>query len=628
MRKQTVNNRKPPLAEAARHLTVRRAPAARLFAVLPPAVLACALTACVTGSAQSRLEPVRPAADIRRADIERFAEADPARAIHLAGVARALYGPASPAPDGEFLAAITDIEARAVENLKAARSRAADEARWEDAASYTRSLAALGMNAGAEGDLLLAEAKEALARGNDLAAFLAAVRSHAQKPLAREDAHLFLARAVQASQRRTAAFFLTALIAAGGTASPSLREYATGQDTPADMIRGVATVVVDRGIRIERGRGIPDRILGSAFFVDASGLLVTNYHVIASEVDPEYEGFSRMYIRMGDASSARVPARVIGWDRAMDLALIRAEIRPDYVFSVVDRIIPRVGETVNAIGSPGGLEKTVTRGIVSATGRRFLQVGDVIQIDAAVNQGNSGGPVVDMEGRLVGIVFAGAAQYQGLNFAVPAERLATALPAMLHGGKAERPWLGLTLAETAQGAEIVYVAPFTPAAEQQLPEGALLTRINGREITAPQGALIPALQDSLLTGRPGELVSLETADGGRYVVLTALRPVLPLSEAVKADTRERLAAPLFGIILSPTASGGAFARTWHIQRVIRGSIADEMGLSAEDPITIRGFRVLEKEGYALLSINVKKRRMGYLETTMQLPAALDSPDTL
>jgi S1-C subfamily serine protease len=356
--------------------------------------------------------------------------------------------------------------------------------------------------------------------------------------------------------------------------------------------------------------------------------MITNYHVIASEVDPSYEGYSRMYIRMGDSSSVRIPAKVVGWDKAMDLALIKAEVKPDYVFSVADRIIPQVGDTVYAIGSPGGLEKTVTRGIVSALGRRFLQIGDVMQIDAMVNHGNSGGPVVDEEGRLVGIVFAGVEQFPGINFAVPAERLAAALPAMIRGGKAERPWLGLTIAETAQGAEIIYVAPFTPAAEQQIPEGSRIVRFNGMEMSASQGALIPAYQEVLFANKPGELVSLEIDSGVKYTLMTVTRPDLPLANAAKVDTKERLAAPLFGLILSPAIASGIFSSSYQVKKVVRGSIADEVGLSEQDPITIRGFRVVEKEGYALLDINVKKRRMGYLETSMHLPAILDSPDTL
>jgi predicted metalloprotease with PDZ domain len=272
-------------------------------------------------------------------------------------------------------------------------------------------------------------------------------------------------------------------------------------------------------------------------------------------------------------------------------------------------------------------------GIVSALGRRFLQIGDVIQIDAAVNHGNSGGPVVDTSGRLVGIVFAGIEQYQGLNFAVPAERLAAALPAMIKGGKAERPWLGLTVAETSQGAEIIYTAPLTPAAELQIAEGSIIRTINGEKISAPQGLLIPALQDTFFSARPGELVALETSMPGsgtelsRHIIRTVARPDVPLVEASKLDSRERMAAPLFGLILAPTV-GKSFSPSYLVKRVVRGSIADEAGLSEQDPVSIRGFRVLEKDGYALMEINVKKRRMGYLETTMQLPALLDSPDTL
>jgi S1-C subfamily serine protease len=372
-------------------------------------------------------------------------------------------------------------------------------------------------------------------------------------------------------------------------------------------------------------------VLGSAFFVDASGLLITNYHVISSEVDPKYEGYSRMYIRMGDSSSPRILAKVIGWDQTMDLALIKAEYTPEYVYSVADRVIPMVGDTVYAIGSPGGLEKTVTQGIVSALGRRFLQVGDVIQIDAAVNHGNSGGPVVDMLGRLVGIAFAGIEQYPGLNFAVPAERLAAALPAMIAGGRAARPWLGLTVNETSQGAEIIYTAPATPASEQQIREGSIIKSINGREIKTPQGALIPALQDCLFSLNAGDLVALEIVDASgvssRRILRTDARPAVPLAEAARQDSRERIAAPLFGLVLAP-AGGSSFFSTYLVKKVVRGSIADEADLSENDSVTIRGFRLLEDDGYALLEIDVKKRRMGYIETSMQLPAMLDSPDTL
>jgi S1-C subfamily serine protease len=593
---------------------------------------------CVSPAAkEERLAPQKLNAELRLDDIKQYVSEDPAQAIHLIGIYEVLYGPAS-SHTGEQTAetweTLNVLKTTAIDHLKASQEAAIREQRWDDAASLSRSLSSLGIsveNTGNEPDFILAYAKQQLAEGNDLGAFLSAVRAHGLQPLHADDALIFLEQAAAVKQRRTAAFFLAvvdhASNAQGEGISEELRTYAQGQDTATDMIKGVATILVDRGLRIERGRGIPDRVLGSAFFVDASGLLITNYHVIASEVDPTYEGYSRMYIRMGDASSPRIPAKVIGWDKAMDLALIKVDLKGDYVFSVVDRIIPQVGDTVYAIGSPVGLEKTVTSGIVSALGRRLLQIGDVIQIDAAVHPGNSGGPVVDKEGRLVGIVFAGAEQYQGLNFAVPAERLAAALPAMMQEGKAERPWLGLTVSETASGAEIIYVAPFTPGADQQIKEGSFIKRINDETVSAPQGSLIPALQDVLFPTRSGELVSLETTDGNRYILRSVPRPDVPLAEAAKRDSRERMTAPLFGLILAPSL-GRSFSSSYLVKRVVRGSIADEAGLSEQDPISIKSLRIHEDEGYALLQISVKKRRMGYLETSMQLPAALASPDTL
>ena len=603
-------------------------------------VLALLLTACHTqASAEKRLAPPQSVRDFRLNDISNHVRDDPARAIHLLEVYEILYGSGSVIPTGndpDVRATLTSFRNEAEENLIAAQVKSVEEKRWPDAASLARSLARLGINVentGEEPDLVLEYAREQLSVGNNLQSFLAAVEAHKLSPLGFDDALSFLERAVEVRQRRTAAFFYSVIDGMGEThrIPAELGIYAQGRDSVADMIKGVATVWVDRGVRIQQGRSFPDRGLGSAFFIDSSGLLITNYHVIFSEVDPTYRGHSRMYIRMGDATSPRIPARVIGWDRVLDLALIKTEVTPEYVFSVVDWAVPSVGEPVLAIGSPGGLEQTVTQGIVSAMGRRFLQVGDVIQIDAAVNRGNSGGPVLDMAGRLVGIVFAGIEQFQGLNFAVPAERLAVALPAMINGGKAERPWLGLSLSETPEGAEIVYVAPFTPAAEQQIQEGSIIRTINGEVVNAAQGALIPALQDRLFPLSPGELVTIELTDpeglDKSHVLRLIPRPEVPMAEAAQRDSRERLTAPLFGLVLAPQAGSSLFNR-YMVQRVIRGSIADEAGLSENDPVSIRGFRVFEKEGYALLDIDVRKRRMGYLQTTMRLPALLDTPDTL
>jgi len=576
--------------------------------------------------------PLRSTSSIRLDDIEKQLADNPVSALHMIYIYKEIYANKQNDDDWKNL---LEYEKQAANNLRVMQEKAVQEERWDDAVSLGRSLASIGIKAektGLEPDLVLADAKKKLADNNNLSAFLAAVKAQELKPLGSADALLFLERAVKARQRRAAAFFLSAAQNAGAKNIPAeLLEYAKGHDAVSDMVNGVATVLVDRGIKVERGMGVPDRVLGSAFFVDASGFLITNYHVIASEVDPKYKGYSRMYIRLGDAASPRYPARVIGWDKALDLALIKTEYEPEYVFSLVDRVIPKVGDSVWAIGSPVGLEKTVTSGIVSALSRRFLQIGDVYQIDAAVNGGNSGGPLVDSEGRLVGIVFAGIAYHQGLNFAIPAETLAAALPAMIKGGKAQRPWLGLTLSETLKGVEIIYTAPNTPASRQLVREGSYIKSINGKTITAPQGALIPAMQNAVFPAGPGELIALETVDAEgvvkKNILMTVRRPDLPLSDAAKVDKRERIAAPLFGMILSPVYSG-FFSSNYVVRKVVRGSVADEAGISEDDPISINRLRVMENDGYALMEISIKKRKMGYLETNMQLPAWLDSPDTL
>jgi serine protease Do len=608
--------------------------------ILPWVFISLFIASCNTQSAAERkLNPPKSVKDFRVDDISKQVKDDPAKAIHLLEIYDILYGARSETPndyDPSVQSKLIALREEAAENLMNAQVKAVEEKRWADATSLARSLASLGIKAESTGDepeLVLEYAKEQLSEGKNLPAFLAAVRAHNLKPMSFDDALLFLKKAAEVRQRRTAAFFLSIIEGMGGGAQipQELKTYAQGRDTPTDMIKGVATVLVERGVKIQQGRGIPDNVLGSAFFVDATGLLITNYHVISSEVDPSYKGYSRMYVRMGDSSSPRIPARVIGWDKAMDLALIKTEVVPEYVFSVVDWIIPNIGETIYAIGSPVGLEKTVTQGIVSALGRRLVQIGDVIQIDAAVNHGNSGGPVVDMAGRLVGIVFAGIEQYQGLNFAVPAERLAAALPAMIAGGKAERPWLGLSLCESIDGAEILYVAPFTPAAEQQIREGSIIKTINGEVVSASQGALIPALQDRIFPLSPGELVTLELVlpqgKTEKYTIMLASRPEVPMANAAQKDTKERITGPLFGLVLTTQTGGSAFSR-YLVKKVVRGSIADEAGLSESDPVAIRGFKIFEKDGYALLDIDVKKRRMGYIETSMRLPALLDTPDTL
>ena len=162
-------------------------------------------------------------------------------------------------------------------------------------------------------------------------------------------------------------------------------------------------------------------------------------------------------------------------------------------------------------------------------------------------------------------------------------------------------------------------------------DGVFIRRINGRTVTSQQGGLIPALQKTLFLCGPGELISLETADSDsvlkKNIMMTVARPDLPMLEAARLDRRERIAAPLFGMVLAPLQTS-MFSTTYRVSRIIRGSAADEAGISENDPVVINRLRIMEEEGLALLDVTVKKRRMGYMETRMQLVSWLDSPDTL
>ena len=177
--------------------------------------------------------------------------------------------------------------------------------------------------------------------------------------------------------------------------------------SPSTMLKGTVSILVNKGIRIEKGVGYPDRDIGSGFFIDKRGYVLTNYHVVQSEVNPEYEGFSRLYIRLPESENERIPAQVVGWDSVLDLALLKTQVEPDYVFPILSKSYCQPGDRIFAIGSPGGLSSTVTSGIVSASGRRFLQIGSSLQVDVPINPGNSGGPLLNEDGSLIGVVFAG-----------------------------------------------------------------------------------------------------------------------------------------------------------------------------------------------------------------------------
>ncbi len=184
---------------------------------------------------------------------------------------------------------------------------------------------------------------------------------------------------------------------------------------------------------------------GSGFVWDSKGNVVTNYHVIANA--------SSLTVTLSDGSS--FPAKVIGSEPNKDIAVLRIQA-PEAKLKAVkigssDKLI--VGQKVLAIGNPFGLDQTLTVGIVSALGRQISSttqrtISDVIQTDAAINPGNSGGPLIDSQGRVIGVntaIVSPSGAYAGIGFAVPVNTVKAIVPQLIQHGKVIRPGLGVTI---------------------------------------------------------------------------------------------------------------------------------------------------------------------------------------
>jgi Do/DeqQ family serine protease len=333
------------------------------------------------------------------------------------------------------------------------------------------------------------------------------------------------------------------------------------------------------------------RSLGSGVMVDASGLVVTNNHVI--------EGADQVKVSLAD--KREFEAEIVLKDSRTDLAVLRLkdskEKFPTLDFSNSDDLL--VGDVVLAIGNPFGVGQTVTHGIVSALARTQVGITDYqffIQTDAAINPGNSGGALVDMTGKLVGVntaIFSRSGGSQGIGFAIPANMVRVVVASAKSGGKAvKRPWLGARLQnitpeiaetlglKTPSGALVVNVTANSPAAKAGLKVSDLVTAIDGQTIEDPNAfeyrfATRPlggtAQLDAQRSGKPVKLtVALEAApDTGRdEITLTARSPfqgakVANISPAVADELR--LDSSTEGVVITEltdtaTAAGVGFQK--------------------------------------------------------------------
>lgn len=401
-----------------------------------------------------------------------------------------------------------------------------------------------------------------------------------------------------------------------------------GQTKVSQMINGTVTVLVDKGIKVENGSGRVDTMLGSGFFISKNGYIITNHHVIADCVDPSYKGYAKLYIKLAEDSDTRIPAKVVGYDKIMDLALLKTEVDAPYVFSLGSSKDLDVGDSVYAIGSPLGLERTLTSGIISATDRELLSMGKVFQIDAAVNSGNSGGPMIDSSGKVQAVVFAGVVNYQGLNFAIPVEYLKSDLPFLLNGGRREHCWMdcfGRTKRLAGSGAkneglEVLYVMPGGSASRSGLKAGDVIVALNDTKITSIDDIHLACLQMCASTICTVQAVN---ADGKtkKYTVFLEDRSQNPGYDIYTHDLISGALYPLIGMELVRVSTTNK--NKYSITKIIKASMADESGFSEGDPVEIIKTELSPQKDYLFIQLYAQKKKNGYLDFGLGLQVPLE-----
>ena len=271
------------------------------------------------------------------------------------------------------------------------------------------------------------------------------------------------------------------------------------------------------------GREAPSRGQGSGFIISPDGLVLTNAHVVRNA--------QRVTVKLTDRRE--FVAKVLGSDPKTDVAVLRIDAKDLPVVPLGSTKDLKVGEWVLAIGSPFGFENSVTAGVVSAKGRSLPDDSFVpfIQTDVAVNPGNSGGPLFNSRGEVVGInsqIYSRTGGYQGLSFAIPMETVLKVKDQIVAHGKASHARLGVavqevnqTLAESfkldkPEGALVSSVEPDSPAAKAGLQVGDVIRQMEGQPIVSSGD--LPALIGQAL---PGEKVRLDVWRQGKPLALTA-----------------------------------------------------------------------------------------------------------
>lgn len=252
-----------------------------------------------------------------------------------------------------------------------------------------------------------------------------------------------------------------------------------GKGSPFDDFLG--------GLPNENNRSYRERSLGTGFIMDKAGYIVTNNHVI--------EDAEKIQVKLKNGEE--YDAEIVGRDQSTDIALIKIKPSADLpVLEFGDSDAIKVGQWVVAIGSPFGLEQTVTQGIVSAKGRVIGQgaYDDFIQTDASINPGNSGGPLLSLDCKVIGINTAIIASAQGIGFAIPTNLAAGIIEQLKEKGSVVRGWLGITMKDIdkdladylklpeTKGVLVESVVKGDPADKAGMRSNDIITEVNGKKI--------------------------------------------------------------------------------------------------------------------------------------------------
>lgn len=347
----------------------------------------------------------------------------------------------------------------------------------------------------------------------------------------------------------------------------------------------------------------PSMAQGSGFFVSADGYLVTNNHVV--------ENGEAYTIILDDGTEFE--AELVGTDPRTDLALLKvdSDTREFTYVEFADDNAVRVGEWVVAVGNPFGLGGSVTAGIVSARGRD-IGAGpdyDFIQIDAAVNRGNSGGPAFDLEGRVIGVntaIFSPSGGNVGIAFAIPASTVKNVVESLRERGSVQRGWLGVSIQPVSEeiaeavglendaGALVTLPEDETPASQAGIRDGDVITAVNGQAVETPRdlsrtiAGFRPGSEVEIGIWRNGEEQTIPVTLGDLASIDGGGAPAAPGSRSIPTDPSS---LPGYGLTLTPSEDGEGVVVT----DVDPDSEAATRGISAGDVIVaVNGVEVTDQ----------------------------------